>query len=44
VAYAPAGVPAELVEAQLQKIEDNLRLFSPNVIVEQHRLIKAETG
>ena len=44
VAYAPAGVPAELVDSQLQKIEENVRLFSPNFIVEQHRLIKAEAG
>ena len=44
VAYAPAGVPDELVEAQLQKIEENIRLFSPNVVVEQHRLLKAEVG
>jgi len=43
VAYAPAGVPAEIVDTQLQKIEANIRLFSPNVTVEQHRLIKAET-
>ncbi len=41
VAYAPAGVPAEVVDAQLQKIEENIRLFSPNVIVEQHHLLKA---
>jgi DNA/RNA-binding domain of Phe-tRNA-synthetase-like protein len=44
VAYAPAGVPAEIVDSQLQKIEENVRLFSPNFIVEQHRLIKAEAG
>ena len=44
VAYAPAGVPAELVDSQLQKLEDNVRLFSPNVILEQHRLLKAEAG
>ena len=44
VAYAPAGVPAELVDSQLQKIKENVRLFSPNFIVEQHRLIKAEAG
>jgi DNA/RNA-binding domain of Phe-tRNA-synthetase-like protein len=43
VAYAPAGVPAEVVATQLQKIGENIRLFSPNVIVEQHRLLKAET-
>jgi DNA/RNA-binding domain of Phe-tRNA-synthetase-like protein len=42
VAYAPAGVPAEILDSQLQKIEENVRLFSPNFIVDQHRLIKAE--
>jgi DNA/RNA-binding domain of Phe-tRNA-synthetase-like protein len=44
VAYAPAGVPGELVDTQLQNIEKNIRLFSPNLIVEQHRLLKAEAG
>ena len=39
VAYAPAGVPAETVEAQLAKIEGNVRLFSPIAKVEQHRLL-----
>ena len=42
VAYAPAEVPVEQVDAQLQKIEENIRLFSPNVTVEQHRLLRAE--
>jgi DNA/RNA-binding domain of Phe-tRNA-synthetase-like protein len=41
VSYAPIGVPAEGVETQLQKIEENIRLFSPKAIVEQHRLISA---
>ncbi len=41
VAYAPNGVPAEVVEAQLRKIEDNIRLFSPMAIVEQNQLILA---
>jgi DNA/RNA-binding domain of Phe-tRNA-synthetase-like protein len=41
VAYAPAGVPAELVEAQLRKIEENIRVFSPAVLQEQQRLLKA---
>ena len=44
VAYAPAGVPADIVDSQLQKIEENIRLFSPNVIVEQRGLLKAEAG
>jgi DNA/RNA-binding domain of Phe-tRNA-synthetase-like protein len=43
VIYAPAGVPREAVETQLQKIEEHIRLFSPNAIVEQHRLLNANT-
>jgi len=39
VAYAPVGVPAEAVEAQLQKIEENVRLFCPSTRVEQCRLM-----
>ena len=42
VAYAPAGVPEEAVDAQLQKIEENIRLFSPNVLVKQHCLLRAD--
>jgi DNA/RNA-binding domain of Phe-tRNA-synthetase-like protein len=41
VAYAPVGVPTETVEAQLQKIEENIRLFSPLANVEQLRLLSA---
>jgi DNA/RNA-binding domain of Phe-tRNA-synthetase-like protein len=41
VAYAPAGVPSETVDAQLQGIEKNIRLFSPTVIVERHQLLFA---
>lgn len=41
VAYAPVGVPAEIVDTQLRKIEENIRLFSPMAIVEQHRLLSA---
>jgi DNA/RNA-binding domain of Phe-tRNA-synthetase-like protein len=41
VAYAPAGVAADVVERQLGGIEANLRLFSPAVAVEQHRLLTA---
>jgi DNA/RNA-binding domain of Phe-tRNA-synthetase-like protein len=41
VAYAPAGVPAQTVEAQLGKIEENIRLFTADVVVEQHRLLTA---
>jgi DNA/RNA-binding domain of Phe-tRNA-synthetase-like protein len=39
VAYAPAGVAADTVESQLRGIEENLRLFSSDVVVEQHRLL-----
>jgi DNA/RNA-binding domain of Phe-tRNA-synthetase-like protein len=41
VAYAPSGVPAEAVEAQLRQIEQNVRLFAPQVRVEQNRLLRA---
>ncbi|MEW5830485.1 MAG: hypothetical protein AB1846_16470 [Chloroflexota bacterium] len=42
VAYAPPGIPPGLVEEQLRKIEANVRLFSPDAVVEQMRLIQAE--
>lgn len=42
VAYAPGGVPLEAVEMQLQKIEQNVRLFSTKAIVEQRRILIAE--
>ena len=41
VAYAPAGVPAEAVEAQLQGVEANIRLFSKAAVLEQRRLLVA---
>jgi DNA/RNA-binding domain of Phe-tRNA-synthetase-like protein len=41
VAYAPPGVTAGMVESQLRGIEENLRLFSPDVAVEQRRLLSA---
>ncbi len=41
VAYAPAGVPPEAVEAQLRQIEQNVRLFAPQAQVEQSRLLVA---
>jgi len=44
VAYAPAGVPMELVDTQLRRIEENIRLFSPTAIIEQHRLLSAAAG
>ena len=44
VAYAPAGIPAELVDTQLRRIEENIRLFSPAAVVEQHSLLPANAG
>jgi DNA/RNA-binding domain of Phe-tRNA-synthetase-like protein len=44
VAYVPAGIPAETVEEQLHRIEVNIRLFSPNAVVEQHGLLSAGAG
>src|SRR5438093_11771719 len=41
VAYAPPGVPAEIVGAPLRKLEENVRLFSPPLVVEQHRVLSA---
>lgn len=41
VAYAPAGVPAEAVDAQLQDIAANIRLFAPGATVEQLCQIRA---
>ena len=41
VAYAPAGVAAEVVERQLRGIEEHIRLVSPGVAVEQRRLLTA---
>jgi hypothetical protein len=42
VSYAPVGIPAETVDAQLRQIEENIRLFSPTATLEQHRLISAK--
>jgi DNA/RNA-binding domain of Phe-tRNA-synthetase-like protein len=41
VAYAPAGVGAAAVEAQLRAIEDHVRLFCPAATPEQRRVIGA---
>lgn len=41
VAYAPAGVGAEAVEAQLRKIEENVRLIAPTAVAEQRRVLSA---
>ena len=43
VTYAPAGVGAAAVEAQLQLIEANVRLFCPRARVEQVRLLGEST-
>jgi DNA/RNA-binding domain of Phe-tRNA-synthetase-like protein len=42
VAYAPIGVPAETVDAQLSRIKENIRLFSPNANLERHQLLSAQ--
>jgi DNA/RNA-binding domain of Phe-tRNA-synthetase-like protein len=39
VAYAPAGVPTEQVSAQLQRIKENVLLFSATMVVEQQQLL-----
>ena len=41
VAYAPVDVPKEAVQAQLRKIEEYVRIFSPAAVLEQRRLISA---
>ena len=41
VAYAPSGVPAEAVVAQLNQIEQHVRLFAPKAIVEQSQVLLA---
>jgi DNA/RNA-binding domain of Phe-tRNA-synthetase-like protein len=41
VSYAPAGVLPETVDAQLRKIEENVRVFCPSARVEQSRLLVA---
>ena len=41
VAYAPAGVPADVVDGQLRTIEANIGLFSADTTVEQLRLLTA---
>jgi len=44
VSYAPAGVEAEVVEAHLRQIEENVRLFAEGAVVEQRRLLEALAG
>jgi DNA/RNA-binding domain of Phe-tRNA-synthetase-like protein len=42
VSYAPAGVPAEVVEAQLRAIAENVRLVSPHAVREQQHVLVAQ--
>ncbi|MBT3187848.1 MAG: hypothetical protein HN736_00820 [Anaerolineae bacterium] len=42
VAYAPDGVPTEVVMEQLEKIQEYIQLFSPSAKLEQKRLLRAE--
>jgi DNA/RNA-binding domain of Phe-tRNA-synthetase-like protein len=44
VAYAPAGITADLVDTQLRRVEENIRLFAPSAAVEQHELLSANPG
>ncbi len=41
VAYCPAGVPRQAVEAQLTQIEEYVRLFAPQARLEQRLLLEA---
>jgi DNA/RNA-binding domain of Phe-tRNA-synthetase-like protein len=41
VAYIPEGIPEDVAMTQLEKTEEYIRLFSPNAILEQRRLLKA---
>ena len=42
VSYAPAGVPPNIVELQLQRIKENIELFSPDAVVERQHLLRAD--
>jgi len=39
VAYAPAGVPAAQIHEHLQRIWENIQLFSPGALLGQNRLL-----
>ena len=41
VAYAPAGVPADTVQAHLRSVEAHVRLVSPLAVTEQQQLLLA---
>jgi len=41
VAYAPAGVPGEAVQAHLRAVEDNVRSVAPRAVTEQQQLLLA---
>jgi DNA/RNA-binding domain of Phe-tRNA-synthetase-like protein len=42
VSYAPAGVPAQTIEAQLRAIEENVRLVSPHAVRERQHVLVAQ--
>jgi DNA/RNA-binding domain of Phe-tRNA-synthetase-like protein len=44
VAYAPAGVPPDLVETQLGRIEGNIRLFAGSAVLVRRGLLFADSG
>lgn len=44
VAYVPAGIEPALVEAHLDRIEANVRLFAPMVEVEYRQVLRAGEG
>ena len=44
VSYAPAGVPAGLVQAHLQRIAESVHSFSPGAVLEQLRVVVAGEG
>ena len=41
VAYVPPGVPLATVDEQLRRIEENIRMFSPTAVLEQHTFLSA---
>lgn len=41
VSYVPLGIPIHQVEMQLRKIEDNIRSYSPSIVIEQRLILDA---
>lgn len=41
VAYLPVGVPTEAVNTHFQKIEANVRRFSPSVVIKRQQILSA---